>query len=109
MCMFGLLVQRYHERRTWQAESAPINADAKSISDMQKPPQAAHTQTPIFQKIILLPTLLDLMGTTFGGIGLVYCSASIWQMLRGSIIIFTGIMSVSTIVCMLVMGKEIVP
>lgn len=47
----------------------------------------------LFQPILILPTFLDLLGTTFGGIGLVYCSASVWQMLRGSIIIFTGILS----------------
>ena len=29
------------------------------------------------------------------GIGLLYVDASVWQMLRGSIIIFTGIFSVS--------------
>ena len=29
------------------------------------------------------------------GIGLVYVDASVWQMLRGSIIIFAGILSVS--------------
>ena len=33
------------------------------------------------------------------GIGLLYVNASVWQMLRGSIIIFTGIFSVSN--CML--------
>ena len=31
----------------------------------------------------------------FTGIGLVYVDASVWQMLRGSIIIFAGILSVS--------------
>ena len=30
------------------------------------------------------------------GIGLLYVNASVYQMLRGSIIIFTGILSVST-------------
>ena len=48
----------------------------------------------IFQAIIILPTLCDLLGTTLAGIGLLYVSASVWQMLRGSIIIFTGILSV---------------
>lgn len=66
--------------------------------------------------IFILPTLCDLTGTTlagayklvlyrnvmycfacsfyFKGIGLVIVNASVWQMLRGSIIVFTGILSV---------------
>ena len=35
------------------------------------------------------------MGFVFSAIGLLYVSASVWQMLRGSLIIFTGILSVS--------------
>ena len=32
------------------------------------------------------------------GIGLLYVNASVWQMLRGSIIIFTGVLSVSKVI-----------
>ena len=42
----------------------------------------------------MLPTLCDLLGTTLSGIGLLWVPASIWQMLRGSIIIFAGCLSV---------------
>jgi len=44
--------------------------------------------------IFVIPTILDLVGTTLGGIGLLYVYASVWQMLRGSIIVFAGILSV---------------
>ena len=40
-----------------------------------------------------LPACCDLGGTTVSGIGLLFISASSFQMLRGSIIIFTGILS----------------
>jgi len=40
-----------------------------------------------------LPAVCDLGGTTVSGIGLLFISASSFQMLRGSIIIFTGILS----------------
>jgi len=43
--------------------------------------------------IFWLPACLDLVGTSLGGIGLVYTTASVFQMLRGSIIIFTGVLS----------------
>jgi len=38
--------------------------------------------------------MCDVLGTSLGGIGLLWVSASIWQMMRGSIIIFSGILSV---------------
>lgn len=44
--------------------------------------------------VCLLPALCDLGGTTLSGIGLVFTSPSVYQMLRGSIIIFTAIFSV---------------
>ncbi|PIK39601.1 putative solute carrier family 35 member F6, partial [Apostichopus japonicus] len=47
----------------------------------------------IFQIVFLLPTMCDLIGTTLAGIGLLYVTASVWQMLRGSLIVFTGIFS----------------
>ncbi|KAJ8308158.1 hypothetical protein KUTeg_013032, partial [Tegillarca granosa] len=50
-------------------------------------------QTRIIQVIIACPTICDLIGTSLAGIGLVYVDASVWQMLRGSIIIFAGILS----------------
>lgn len=40
------------------------------------------------------PAALDLVGTTLGNIGLLWTVASVYQMLRGSVIIFTGILSV---------------
>jgi len=46
-----------------------------------------------FQWIFLLPASLDLLGTTIAGVGLIYTYASVWQMLRGSIVIFTALLS----------------
>jgi drug/metabolite transporter (DMT)-like permease len=42
----------------------------------------------------LVPAICDLGGTTVSGIGLLFTSASVFQMLRGSIIFFTAIFSV---------------
>lgn len=44
--------------------------------------------------VCILPACCDLGGTTLSGIGLLFTTASVWQMLRGSIILFTGILSV---------------
>ncbi|BHF74134.1 hypothetical protein SprV_0401721800 [Sparganum proliferum] len=43
--------------------------------------------------VFLLPAMFDVTGSTLQGIGLVYIDASVWQMLRGSIIVFVGILS----------------
>ena len=41
--------------------------------------------------LFLIPTLLDLTATTLMNIGLIFISASVYQMLRGSVSIFTAI------------------
>ena len=83
LCIFGFLWQR-HTYRKKTANGEIAKDEVNKGGDMN---------AKVFQPILVIPTLLDLLGTTFGGIGLVYCSASVWQMLRGSIIIFTGILS----------------
>eukprot|EP01124_Arcella_intermedia_P025513 TRINITY_DN4571_c0_g1_i1.p1 TRINITY_DN4571_c0_g1~~TRINITY_DN4571_c0_g1_i1.p1 ORF type:complete len:388 (+),score=56.82 TRINITY_DN4571_c0_g1_i1:11-1174(+) len=40
-----------------------------------------------------LPMLCDLCATTLGGIGLLYIQSSVWQMLRGSRIVFSSILT----------------
>ena len=40
-----------------------------------------------------IPALCDLTGTTLMNVGLIYTSASIYQMLRGSVVLFTGTLS----------------
>ena len=43
--------------------------------------------------LLFLPTLCDLSATTLMNIGLISISASIYQMLRGSVVLFTGVFS----------------
>ncbi|KAF4685610.1 hypothetical protein FOZ60_006341 [Perkinsus olseni] len=59
--------------------------------------QKAENAEPSFWKagiLILLPAMFDLIATTMSFVGLLYNSASVWQMLRGSMIIFSAIFSV---------------
>lgn len=63
----------------------------KMLMKKDEPPQLSPS---VFQWVLIMPTLCDLTGSTLGGIGLLYTTASVWQMLRGSIVIFSGIMSV---------------
>lgn len=43
---------------------------------------------------IAVPACCDLIASTLAFVGLVYVNASVWQMLRGSMIVFSGLLSV---------------
>ncbi|CAG8474364.1 1403_t:CDS:2 [Ambispora leptoticha] len=47
-------------------------------------------------KVLLfwLPTMADILGTTLMNVGLIYTSASVYQMLRGAVVIFTAAFSI---------------
>jgi drug/metabolite transporter (DMT)-like permease len=48
-----------------------------------------------------LPASLDVLGSGVSGIGMLFISASVWQMMRGSLILFTAALSV------LVLGRRL--
>ncbi|KAF9898053.1 hypothetical protein BX616_004554 [Lobosporangium transversale] len=48
----------------------------------------------IYVFLLWLPTLCDMTASTLMNVGLIYCAASVYQMLRGALVIFTGILSV---------------
>ncbi|XP_063426229.1 solute carrier family 35 member F6-like [Mytilus trossulus] len=83
ICLGGFCIVRKKERDKRRKEYAEQNKDMTDI-----PPQPR-----IVQLIVAVPTICDLVGTSVAGIGLIYVDASVWQMLRGSIIIFAGILS----------------
>ena len=89
LCVFGFLSHRHAARRKEQKNIQDSAASAAAAGS----PEAGGIHARLWQPILLLPTFFDLLGTSLGGIGLVYCAPSIWQMLRGSIIIFTGLLS----------------
>ena len=45
-------------------------------------------------KAVLLPASLDLLNTTLGNVGLLWVNSSIYQMTRGSVVIFSAFLSV---------------
>jgi len=48
-------------------------------------------QAPFY--IFLLPACCDILGTGVGGVGMLFISASVWQMMRGSLMVFAAIWS----------------
>lgn len=84
LCLLGLFIQRHQEEKERKQRDREASYQNLSVEESPK----------VFQWILVLPTLCDLTGTTLAGIGLLWVWPSVWQMMRGSIIIFTGILSI---------------
>nr|CAH8834017.1 unnamed protein product [Trichobilharzia regenti] len=85
LCILAFMIMRCRKRRQ-------MFSHGYSVIGLH-PRGQSLVRTPIFNWIFILPTLCDLLGSTLSGIGLLYIDASIWQMLRGSLIVFAGILS----------------
>ncbi|OBZ87118.1 Solute carrier family 35 member F6 [Choanephora cucurbitarum] len=95
------LYQKYQQRKC-RLEPAPPSAvnqlDASVIVD-EVDQQITKTGQDLPElegwKALLfwIPTLCDLAGTTVMNVGLLLISASVYQMLRGAVVIFTGLFS----------------
>ncbi|KAI9226206.1 MAG: hypothetical protein DHS80DRAFT_19093 [Piptocephalis tieghemiana] len=107
MCLVtvGLLSlrDRYQSRRYGQGKSppplySPLPRDGSDVSSQDDDTTLAPTTTPALtgwkRCLLWLPTLCDICGTTLMNVGLIYCSASVYQMLRGAVVLFSGIFSV---------------
>lgn len=69
---------------TCRQKSRRVRADRGS-GDVKPPP-------PFY--IYAIPAACDVLGTGIGGLGMLFVSAAVWQMVRGSIVIFTSIFTV---------------
>ena len=69
---------------------SPTHRKGRSVSK----DSAYGTITCSSALVCILPAFCDVGGTTLSGIGLLFTSASVFQMLRGSIIVFTALLSV---------------
>eukprot|EP01128_Nolandella_sp_AFSM9_P009779 TRINITY_DN640_c8_g1_i1.p1 TRINITY_DN640_c8_g1~~TRINITY_DN640_c8_g1_i1.p1 ORF type:complete len:398 (+),score=78.51 TRINITY_DN640_c8_g1_i1:134-1327(+) len=88
LCLIGLLYVRWRDQRArTNTERWKQSYESGELDPIARP-------TPVCAPVFLIPTIFDLAGTTFGGIGLLFVSGSVWQMVRGTIIVFTGILSV---------------
>lgn len=85
MCLIGLAVERYKLR---SINKSIVKYDINRIENDEV------TSKSVFSWVFVLPAISDIIGSSVAGIGLLWVSASIWQMMRGSIIIFSGILSV---------------
>eukprot|EP00727_Mastigamoeba_balamuthi_P009252 m51a1_g495 hypothetical protein (438) ;mRNA; f:248883-250346 len=56
-------------------------------------PHRVETFFELFPPILIVPTILDLLATGVSSIALLYIDASVWQMLTGSLIVFSTILA----------------
>ncbi|KAJ3190436.1 hypothetical protein HDU85_000732 [Gaertneriomyces sp. JEL0708] len=98
------VVDGYHAVAVHPEDPVSVQADTagphsplltEEIADLSHAHEASAI--PLEGKLNLLlwlPTLCDMTATTLMNVGLIHISASIYQMLRGSVVLFTGTFSV---------------
>ena len=54
----------------------------------------SHARPELPARYLVLPASLDVLGSGVSGVGMLFITASVWQMMRGSLILFTAALSV---------------
>ena len=82
-------VQRMIENRRKKREDRDLASVVDDSVISQQPKQGASHKKMYFA--VAAPALCDLIATSLMNIGLLYIEASVWQMLRGSMVLFSSI------------------
>ena len=83
----------YYQRQSHAYQPLSVSDPLEDLDDPTRLEGKKQLQGWL-QLWLWLPTLCDLCGTTLLNVGLFYVAASIWQMLRGGVVLFTGVFSV---------------
>ncbi|KAF8567293.1 hypothetical protein P879_04649 [Paragonimus westermani] len=83
----------WNSRRKLTKEQLKIQVSLEEFK--MKPTE--KKKVPLINWIFLPLAICDLLATIVSGIGLLYIDASIWQIMRGSLIVFAGILSVTVL------------
>jgi drug/metabolite transporter (DMT)-like permease len=101
MAMFFVLVVEqmlsgFSLCRSQMGKSKPLLMDASPIGQAQVETLTPKPSKTWCQKVLLvaIPAGLDLLATACSCIGIMYIPASVWQMLKGSALIFCAILSI---------------
>ena len=90
-----LLLKEEEEEEVIERENEDLEKNLISISSTDSPSNQERSELSGWRNMImLLPTVCDTLSTTLMNIGLLSVSASVYQMLRGAVVIFTGVLSV---------------
>ncbi len=88
LCLFFFFIQRAFFYCKPPEESADADPPLTTKEKLVFKSLFSYFEVRFF--ILIIPTFCDILGTSFGGIGLLWISASVWQMMRGTIILFSG-------------------
>ncbi|CAB4378480.1 unnamed protein product [Rhizophagus irregularis] len=100
--VYAILIWEYHQARKY----APLAVDGTLTGNSEEnivieenenadvKVEEGEELTGWLVYLFWLPTLCDICGTTLMNIGLIYTTASVYQMLRGAVVLFTGSFSV---------------
>jgi len=80
----GYLLRNHHQQNT---EETLASTTTTTGTDRNTTPRS-------LVPLLALPALCDVLGTGLSGVGMNWVSASVWQMMRGSIVIFTSLLSI---------------
>jgi len=91
MCMVAFYILKCYKERKRQRELAYLRLESNQLPTEESEATRERSFNPF---IFLPPALCDMTATSIQYIGLTLTYASSFQMLRGAVIIFTGILSV---------------
>jgi hypothetical protein len=100
MCLVAFYLQPYITRSRNPSSSnyeALAQDETLETQETSLATEASTTPPPLAgwaRLLFLLPTLCDLTGTTLMNIGLIYTPVSIYQMTRGLLVLWVGVLSV---------------
>lgn len=78
-----------------QADGTASESVVKPLVTPTHPPDHEHRPLTGWRTVLLaIPACCDITGTTLMNVGLLFVAASIYQMTRGALVLFTGLLSV---------------
>ena len=85
MCLFVYFAKLYYKRKQVSYDQVEI-----PLSPGTKIAKSIKLKTNINPFLLAIPACFDICGSTLMNIGLTLCPASIYQMMRGAIVIITA-------------------
>ncbi|KAJ3027878.1 UNVERIFIED_CONTAM: hypothetical protein HDU68_002905 [Siphonaria sp. JEL0065] len=88
-CLAVFLLAQYLQKQRLPEEAPLIDAEEQDEDNQEQPVELKG----ISLLLLWLPTICDLLATSLMNVGLLFVAASVYQMLRGSVVLFTGTFS----------------
>ncbi|KAF5395971.1 hypothetical protein PHET_11476 [Paragonimus heterotremus] len=87
-CFLVYIIWNCRRRLTKEQQQVQISPEEFKMN------QTEEKKAPLINWVFLPLAICDLLATIVSGIGLLYIDASVWQIMRGSLIIFAGVLSI---------------